>query len=283
MRHPLRAHSPRSGRAANWATSPSSPAPLSETHTVGIPAIRGSPCFLGSNGGHRRRGFSPLALHAAPCRAACGVQRRRWQRCSGHALGQPRCQGIGARGPCPTGSTASAVRIGTGQFHQPCRSRLGPSRAGRPDGICDAARDSSKRTSTAIVARPVATRIGLASCYAELDTAPPPVRALIAARNTPCTPDRATTIDIFPNSQPWPIRPAVSARDSPSPQLINMAAWIKVSTAPDSELSTAAQTLVSGSQAKQLRIVASEAQKRDAYRQTIRRPPPIYADLGKPG
>ncbi|MNV92843.1 hypothetical protein D3C71_1874700 [compost metagenome] len=62
-----------------------------------------------------------------------------------------------------------------------------------------------------------------------------------------------------------------------------MAAWIKVSTAPDSELSTAAQTLVSGSQAKQLRIVASKAQKRDAYRQTIRRPPPIYADLGKPG
>ena len=99
----------------------------------------------------------------------------------------------------------------------------------------------------------------------------------------PCTPDRATTIDIFPNSQPWPIRPAISARDSPSPQLTNMGAWIKVSTAPDSELSTAAQTLVSSSQAKQLRIVASKAEKRDAYRQTIRRPPPIYADLGKPG
>ncbi|MNL61476.1 hypothetical protein D3C87_1854000 [compost metagenome] len=62
-----------------------------------------------------------------------------------------------------------------------------------------------------------------------------------------------------------------------------MAAWIKVSTAPERELSTAAQTLVSGSQAKQLRIVASKAQKRDTYRQTIRRPPPIYADLGKPG
>lgn len=51
VRRPLRAHSPRPGRGASWATSPSSPAPLSETSTVGIPAIRGSPCFLGSNVG----------------------------------------------------------------------------------------------------------------------------------------------------------------------------------------------------------------------------------------